>query len=175
MKEVVGNWIENLAELFKGEIEVYKELLKIENNKKDAILKAKGKELESLSKETNKLIVDASNLESKRNRVIEEIYDKAKLERTSEVPYLSEFLNQLDRDSNFKLKGLANELKDVVKNLKEMILVNEKLLKSRQDIFDLSMEALKAASDTNLPSSYEKSSSVKSPKSRTSIMINTKV
>lgn len=175
MNEVVGNWIDNLVEIFKKEIGIYKDLLKIEDNKKEAILKAQGKKLETLSKETSKLIVEASDIEGKRNRVIEEIYDTAKLEKSSEVPFLSEFLNQLDRDSNFKLKGLANELKDVVKNLKEMIIVNEKLLKSRQDIFELSMDALKNASQSNLPSSYEKSTSTKVPKSRTSIMINTEV
>ena len=69
---------------------------------------------------------------------------------------------------------LAEDLRNVVSSLRERDTINEKLLRAKQEIFQLSMEALKAASGTV---SQEVSYEVPSPKinrSRTSVMLNAK-
>ena len=73
-----------------------------------------------------------------------------------------------------KFEELAKDLREVVSELREKIRINEKLLQAKQEIFELSMEALKAAS-TGLQElgSYEAPSKVN--RGRTSVMLNTKV
>jgi flagellar biosynthesis/type III secretory pathway chaperone len=49
----------------------------------------------------------------------------------------------MDRDSNFKLKGITSELKSVVNELKEAIVINDKLLKNRKEFLNHTIESLK--------------------------------
>ena len=171
MKQLSPEWTQNLETILKKEIKIYKDLLAIEDSKKTAIMNAEAKKIESLSQETQKHIQTASDCETQRMTLIEKIYKQEKLEQAGDVPVLSEFLNQIDRQSNFRLKGLANDLKGVVGNLKEKILINEKLLKTRHEIYSMSIDALKQASDIEMPS-YEGNQS-KTPKGRTSVLLNT--
>lgn len=171
---VLTNWIDELSVIFKEETKIYKSILSIEKSKKDSILQSDAKTLESLSKETQGLISQASDLEGRRIKIIETIYESAKLEKKEESVNLSEFLNQIDRESNFKLKGLVNDLKDAVRSLKEVVTVNDKLLRSKKEIYSLQLEALKSATEREASPVYE-SGIARGTKSRTSVMINTKI
>jgi hypothetical protein len=172
MKQISESSVDELSSIFKEEIQLYKELLKIENAKKDSIMKSEAKKLEDSTKKTMELIQKTSILESKRMKCISDIYDSAKLEKSGDVPVLTEFLNQIDRGSNYKLKGLANELKDTVRSLREKISINEKLLKTKQEIYSMSIDALKDAADIEISSSYE---GPNPKKGRTSVLLNTSV
>lgn len=172
MKQTLPEWTGNLEKIFQQEIEIYKELIELEKRKKETILVADGKKLEVLTEKTQQLIAKASEQESKRMRLITDVYQKEKLKQAGETPILSEFLNQIDRQSNFRLKGFANSLKQIVRNLKDKIMVNDKLLRTRQDIYSMSIDALKQASDIEMPS-YE--GNQKANKNRTSVLLNTQV
>jgi len=174
MKHIQNEWVGNLIQVFKEEITIYKDLLATEGKKKEAIHKTDGKFLEALTKETYNLMVGATELERIRMKAIEEVYEKEKLQKSADLPILSEFLNQIDRGSNFRLKGLANELKDTVHELKAKITINEKLLKSRQEIFALSIDALKKASETKVPAAYTPAKA-KITKHTVPVMLNTRV
>lgn len=150
MKVLLQTWTDNLYEIFVKEVDLYKELLAIEIKKTDAVIKADGKAIESLVKKSYELMVAASELERSRMRSINEIYEKAHLEKTQGVPTLNDFLNQIDRDSNFKLKGIAGSLKESVNDLKIKILTNESLIKSRQDLFKKTIELLKSSDEDTL-------------------------
>ncbi|MCE9500579.1 MAG: flagellar protein FlgN [Leptospira sp.] len=174
MKQNQNEWVGNLIQIFKEEITIYRNLLTLEIKKKDAIHQTDGKLLESLTKETYHLMVSVTEFERIRMKAIEDVYEKEKLQMSGSLPILSEFLNQIDRDSNFRLKGLANELKDTVRELKEKIMLNERLLKTRTEIFSLSINALRRASETNVPSAYTPAKA-KVVKHRVPVMLNTKV
>ncbi|MCB1158576.1 MAG: flagellar protein FlgN [Leptospiraceae bacterium] len=173
MKKLSAEWLDDLVGIFKEEIRIYRDLLDIELKKKDTILKAEGKKLQEFTNQTRELISKAARLEENRMKSIQQVYEDASIEKKAEIPVLSEFLDQIDRDSNYKLKGLANDLKEVVRNLKEKLEINERLLKSRHDMYEMTMDVLKQATEVEMPS-YD-SGSPRGQKSRAaSVLLNTR-
>ena len=148
MTEEMTEWIHDLYKLFEKEVRLYKELLEIEISKTDAINKIEGKLLETLTKKSYELSITASILEKARMDAINDIYKKNHMEKPQSVT-LSDFLNNIDRKSNYKLKGITNSLKETVHNLKSRIIVNEKLVKSRQELFQFTINSIQEAASEN--------------------------
>lgn len=140
------NWVHDLCNLFETEIGIYKNLLSIELQKKEAILKADAKALQELTKKTYDLMVNASELDRIRMNCIQDYYNQNHLSIGKEGITLTDFLNKLDRDSNFQLKGYATELKTAVHKLKDAILVNERLMETRQGILQATIRELQKVS-----------------------------
>ncbi|TGN17169.1 flagellar export chaperone FlgN [Leptospira idonii] len=136
------DWVESLRSLFTNEIDCYKRLLEWEGKKRIAIHAADGKALESCVKESYHIMVEASELERIRMKTIEDVYKKEQFEKAEASVTLTHFLNQMDRESNFKLKGFAQDLKATVQDLKEAILLNEKLLKTRKEFLQNTIDSL---------------------------------
>ncbi|WP_411824471.1 flagellar protein FlgN [Leptospira sp. 'Mane'] len=134
------DWVESLRSLFTNEIDCYKRLLDWEGKKRQSIHAADGRALESCVKESYHVMVEASELERIRMKTIQDVYEKEKFEN-KEIT-LTNFLNQMDRESNYKLKGFAQELKSVVQELKEAIIVNDKLLRTRKDFLQKTIDTL---------------------------------
>ena len=79
----------------------------------------------------------------------------------------------IQEDERLVFEELAKDLREVVSELREKININEKLLEAKQEIFELSMEALKAASvGLQELGSYDAPSKVN--RSRMNVMLNTK-
>lgn len=129
----MGDWVEDICKIFQEEIILYKKLLDLELEKRIAVNSADGKKLQEITKESYHLMVNTSELERVRMKTLEDIYKKENLEDTGGIT-LSDFLNKIDRESNFKLKSYATDLKSTVHKLKDAIIVNEKLIQTRQEI-----------------------------------------
>ncbi|MDF3818487.1 flagellar export chaperone FlgN [Leptospira sp. 96542] len=149
------DWVESLRSLFTSEIDCYTRLLELEGKKRIAIHGADGKSLELCVKESYHIMVEASELERIRMKTIEDVYEKEKFEKGESFITLSHFLNQLDRESNFKLKGFALELKTIVSQLKEAIIINEKLLKTRKDFLKHTTQALEEQTKEKVYTSHK--------------------
>lgn len=154
----MGDWVNELCKLFEEEITIYNRLLQLELEKREAVNSADGKLLQSLAKETYNLMVGASELERVRMKSIEDVYSKANLERSSEGITLTDFLNKIDRDSNFQLKTYATDLKSTVHKLKDAIIINEKLIQTRQDLLRKTVEEMQKS---NADSTYSPRSNIK--------------
>ncbi|EMJ98280.1 flagellar protein FlgN [Leptospira alstonii] len=137
-------WLEQLTKLFQDEIDLYSNVLELETQKSAAVVQADGKSLEVITKRTYELLVMAAEIERVRMKSIEEVYRSKNfaLPETG-APTLSDFLNRLDRDSNFKLKEYGSSLKSVLHRLKEKIKSNEKLILTRQEILSRTIDAMK--------------------------------
>lgn len=142
LEDFMTNWVDDLCHLFEKEIHIYKELLAIEKEKKEAIIKADARNLQELTKKSYDYMVSASELDRVRMSSIQEYYEKNNYLRENQRITLTDFLNKLDRDSNFKLKAYATELKSTVHKLKEAILINEKLIGTRQGILQATIQEL---------------------------------
>ena len=159
--------LEQLEAVFKEEINLYKSLLILETSKKEAILRSNGKHLENFTKQTSAMMDTLTGVEAKRSRLVAEFFSQKK--DGAVVPNVTEFLNRLDKVTLAKFKPLTNDLKFVVLDLKEKITVNEELLKSKLDIFSLSIDALKSASESPVSELYGDNSK---SKARTNVMLN---
>lgn len=159
--------LEQLEAAFKEEISLYKSLLILETSKKEAILRSNGKHLENFTKQTSAMMDTLTGVEAKRTKLVTEFFSQEK--DGAVVPTVTEFLNRLDKVTLAKFKPLTNDLKFVVLDLKEKITVNEELLKSKLDIFSLSIDALKSASESPVAELYGDNSK---SKARTNVMLN---
>ncbi|WP_061286098.1 flagellar protein FlgN [Leptospira interrogans] len=137
-------WLEQLTKLFQDEINLYSNVLELEIQKSTAIVQADGKSLESITKKTYELLVMASEIERVRMKSIEEVYRSKDFDfPETGAPTLSDFLNRLDRDSNYRLKEFGSSLKSILHRLKEKIKSNEKLILTRQEILSKTIETMK--------------------------------
>ena len=160
--------LEQLEAAFKEEISIYKSLLILETSKKEAILRSNGKHLENYTKQTSMMMNTLTNVEAKRTKLLNEYFASEK-DAAAVVPTVTEFLNRLDKVTLAKFKPLTNDLKFAVMDLKEKITVNEELLKSKLEMFTLSIDALKTASEAPVSELYGDNSK---SKSRTNVMLN---
>lgn len=149
------DWVESLRSLFTNEIDCYKRLLELEGKKRAAIHSADGKALESLVKDSYHIMVEASELERIRMKAIEDVYEKEKFTKDESSITLTSFLNQMDRDSNFKLKTFALELKKVVADLKDAIITNDKLLRTRKEFLQTTVDSLQELSREKVYTSHK--------------------
>ena len=160
--------LEQLEAAFKEEVSIYKSLLILETSKKEAILRSNGKHLENYTKQTSTMMNTLTNVEAKRTKLLNEFFASEK-DAPAVVPTVTEFLNRLDKVTLAKFKPLTNDLKFAVMDLKEKITVNEELLKSKLEMFTLSIDALKTASEAPVSELYGDNSK---SKSRTNVMLN---
>ncbi len=173
MIQIPLHFEKDLEYIFKEEISVYRSILLLESNKKDIILNSKSKDLESVTKQIGHLLNIASEIELKRQKAMNSFFQEEKLQSKNKVIVLSEFLEVLEPATKEKFIKLAEELKNVVTELREKVLINQNLLKAKQEIFQITMETLKEFAQENTPNvSYDNSN--KSTRTRTSIMLNTK-
>lgn len=170
MLQVPVDTEKNIEYLLKEEISIYKSLLILETNKKEAIIHAKGKELESITKQIAPLLSRAQETEEKRQKALRDYFQSKGLELPERQIYLSEFLEKLDLVTKPIFEKLGEELRSVVTELREKVIVNENLLKTKQEIFQLTLESLKEAAEETVPEvGYEQQKG----RSRKSIMLNT--
>jgi len=139
----MGDWLDGICNLFQREIELYANLLIMELEKRKAINSADGRALQEITQKSYHFMVEASELERLRMKVIEEIYKTQNLEPSIDSITLTDFLNKVDRDSNFKLKGYATELKTTVHKLKDAIIINEKLIQTRQGLLQKTVSEMR--------------------------------
>ncbi|MCZ8238943.1 MAG: flagellar protein FlgN [Leptospiraceae bacterium] len=139
----MGDWLEGICNLFQKEIELYGNLLTLELEKRNAINSADGRALQEITQKSYHFMVEASELERLRMKTIEEIYKTQNLEPSIDAITLTDFLNKVDRDSNFQLKGYATELKTTVHKLKDAIIINEKLIQTRQDLLQKTVSEMR--------------------------------
>lgn len=169
MLQVPAETEKSLEYLLKEEISIYKSLLILETQKKEAIIHAKGKELESITKQIAPLLSRATEIEEKRQSALKEYFQKKGFSLPERQIYLSEFLENLDLVSKPVFEKLGEELRTVVSELREKVLINENLLKTKQEIFQLTIESLKEAAEEVSPEvGYEQHKG----RSRKSIMLN---
>ncbi len=165
----------NLEYILKEEISVYKSLLLLESNKKDSILQSKGKDLEAATKQISHLLSIAVEIESRRKNAMTKVFTEKKISPKAESITLTDFLENLEEEEKPKYISLADDLRKVVTDLREKVEVNEKLLRAKQEIFQLSMEALKVASAGVQEVGYDGyDSGLNTSKPRTNVVINTK-
>lgn len=165
--------LESILSLFQEEIHVYKSLLELENMKKTFINSADGKELERTLKQSNDMMIHASELERIRMKSLEDWYTFEKKNMPESGITLTHFLNSLDRESGHKLKSTASVLKTTVLSLKEAVILNDKLLKSRKDFLNTTIDAMRDRIEVQ-DSTYKDSNMTKQTKTRP-LMVNARV
>jgi hypothetical protein len=165
-------WIQDLISIFEEEIESYENLLRIEKEKKEAILTANGKRIESLSNESIVYIRKAQLDEKSRMELIHRIYTEESGQQPDSNLTLSEFLNYSDRKLNFVLKEYSTKLKSIVQSLRESIIINEKLLQTRNGLIQQTISGIKNMKEDSEVTYNSNKASKNNGNNRSSLFLN---
>jgi flagellar biosynthesis/type III secretory pathway chaperone len=169
----MGDWLEDICKLFQKEIDLYGNLLTLELEKRKAVNSADGKSLQEITQKSYHYMVEASEIERLRMKAIEEIYKTQNFEPSVDKINLTDFLNKVDRDSNFKLKGYATELKSTVHRLKDAIILNDKLIQTRQGLLQKTVSEMQKIDNE---STYTPAEQKKKPNTKVrALVLNTAV
>ena len=159
---------ENLNELikiFKDEILVYEEILKLETKKTSIIQKSNEKDLEVLLNQISERTNIAHSLEEKRNSCIKEFMKKKEIN-------LKDFLLNLEKNWKEKFEILGENLKNVIFKLKKKIALNENIITLKQELLQDIFKTYRKQNKVNVYSNKNHKEKVSNP---SSLILNTTI
>lgn len=123
MNELLDRLIQNLEQ----EKDIYKELLEISEQKKQAIMGNKIKELEKIVQTEQEHIACISGLENKRQEIIYTIAAEKKL--APENITISTLISWAPKETAHRLEVIKREFEQIIERQKDLNRINERLLK----------------------------------------------
>ncbi len=113
MIQVQPEVVKDLEYILKEEISVYRSLLLLETNKKESIVKSKGKELESATKQISHLLTIATEVETRRLQALNKMFADKNLKPQGKQVVMTEFLESVEPNLKDRFSQLADDLKKV--------------------------------------------------------------
>ena len=139
-----NNLINELINVLEQENVVYEDILKISKNKTNIIVEGKVKELESIVKLEQSLVLQMAKLENNRENLVEKLSQELKIK--PEDITISGLVKYLKAGEAGKLKGVQDKLGDTLKELRNANELNSKLIKSSLEYINFSVNILGDAS-----------------------------
>ncbi len=124
-----------MIEILKKQLELYKEILKISEDKTDIIVKDKVDELKPMVDREETLVQEYIGLEKQRIGIIKAFAESKGITKLLRIDDLCEYF-PADADEMQKLK---QEILEVTKNIKVKNAVNEELVKNSLDYLNFSI------------------------------------
>ena len=134
---------DGLIDVLKNEAELYREVLKISNEKTRIIVEGKSVKLESLTRREQTLIFQVADLEEICEKIVvkfAEYYKKNASELT-----VSSIASMLPHEKAKELRSILVELSTILKDIKEVNSLNAKLIKNSLEYIDFSINLLTGA------------------------------
>lgn len=136
--------ITELIDVLQQENAVYEDILKISKNKTNIIVEGKVKELESIVKIEQSLVLQMAKLEDKRESLVGRLSQELNIK--PEDITISGLVKYLQDADSRKLKWVQDKLGNTLGELKESNELNSKLIKNSLDYINFSVNILSDAS-----------------------------
>ena len=120
---------------------LYKDLEKIEQEKREIIISRDGKELERLVSKQEKIIAGIDTLEKRRIKIMGDISFSSG--RKEQVVTARQAAVCSDKRSGELIIRYANELRAIVKRIKKLSDINERCMKDNMEFFTLIIDSLR--------------------------------
>ena len=127
--------MERMIEILKKQLEIYKEILKISEDKTDIIVKDKVDELKPMVERDEVLAGNNISLEKQWLAIIKEFAESKGINEVLRIDDLCEFFPDLADE----MKSLKNEILDVTKKIKVKNELNQKLVKNSLEYINFSV------------------------------------
>lgn len=131
--------MDELLEILGKELDVYKKILEVSNNKTKLLKENKVKELEATTKEEEALVRDVVEMEKSRIEIVKSICRQyGKPEKSLKIEEICEFVD----DSKDELLNFKKEITEVLEELKKVNKVNSVLINSSLDYINFAVNML---------------------------------
>jgi len=135
-----------LIELLETQKELYSNLLDLSISKKDAIVKTNVNELDNIVKAEQILLLRLGEVESKRQRLIEQIAKEYKVNK--EEVNLEFVLNQLNSSQKNKVMDIRGQFINILDDITKYNNVNKKLLEKQLSFVSMTLNAITGSGNT---------------------------
>lgn len=130
-----------LKQVLQSELELYGRILEIARRKTEILKKSKVKELELLTLDERDMVLEAGNLEDRRELVIKKLARTLNLDSKLDLASMSEKFTEVGRAEFIELRA---RLKAAIAELKQANELNNMLLKDSLDYIDFSLNLMTA-------------------------------
>ena len=137
--------MKQMIEILKKQLEIYKEILKISEDKTDIIVEDKVESLKPMVDREETLVSQYISLEKQRLQIIKEFASSKGINKVLKVDDLCEFFP----DDAEEMKSLKAEILDVTKKIKVKNALNQELVKNSLDYISFSV-GLMAGTNTGI-------------------------
>src|SRR6056297_2176031 len=134
-----------LKKILEKEVSIYREVLRLEEEKGESIINRDGKQLEAATREQENLLKSIGTLEEERISVIEEYSRQNHLDDLGRPVTLKDVVSLMDEDSAHTLLGLGMELTRHMQKLGRRHETNQVLIQDNLEFFSLLISGLKDA------------------------------
>ncbi len=131
--------VEQLVQTLDKEAEIYRELLDLSGQKREAIKTQNIDQLEKMVNLEQGLVVSLFKLEELREKVVDKIMREEKIEFVENVTQLAQLLKTEDRN---KVVESKNKLLVLVKNVSDESRFNNKMLEDKLELINFNINLL---------------------------------
>lgn len=131
--------VEQLVQTLDKEAEIYRELLDLSSQKREAIKNHNIDQLETMVNLEQGLVVSLFKLEELREKVVDKIMREEKIEFVENVTQLAQLLNTDDRN---KVIDSKNKLLVLVKNVSDESRFNNKMIEDKLELINFNINLL---------------------------------
>lgn len=134
---------DKLVALLNHTLNVYQALLQLSRKKREILVEAKPQELEALTKQEERLIIEAGKLEKLRLSTIQEL--AASLGIAPEQAVLSTLIEHADSDTAAELQKISQQFSGLTGELTQLNALNEKLIRQSLEFVNYNINVLSQA------------------------------
>ncbi|MGC8765473.1 MAG: flagellar protein FlgN [Brevinematia bacterium] len=140
MEEALMNYFKRLLTILQKEHDAIELVLKLENEKYDALKSVDVKKLMELNSQEEGLLELLSSTEKKRKELIVSLSKEFNLDKNLSLNDLIEIFNEkIDNDLKVEIITLKDRIKHISERLRAVVRENEELIKSNMEIISLTL------------------------------------
>lgn len=135
--------LNDLMELIRAHRDIYSNLLRLSQLKKEALISANVKELENIINAEELIIIHLGEVERKRQNSVRELAKLTGIDEDSiDIDYI---VKLMDSEQKTELEEIKEELKNVLDDVSKNNEINSKLIETQLNYIDLTFELIAGA------------------------------
>ncbi len=136
----MDNLINELTDVLEKEAALYNELLSISRRKTPVLVEGKVAELENITKEEQSLVLQLSELENRREKLMEEVSGKMSIK--PENLTVTELVKHVGNRQGERLDKVRKHILDVIEELRSTNQLNAELVRNSLDFINFSLNLI---------------------------------
>lgn len=141
----MNGMVDRLLMALEKDCEIYAEILRIGEEKKDTIIKGDIEKLDQITKREHALIASLMKLEEIRDKIISEIMRQTGLQK---VNVIDDIITVVDDGSKQKIESVKRKLSNLMSDVKDVNESNGALLKQSLDMIEFNVNLMSSIGET---------------------------
>lgn len=141
----MNDMIDKLIMALEKDCEIYAEVLRLGELKKDVIIKGDIEELDKITKREHALIASLMKLEEIRDKIVSEIMRQTGLQK---VNVIDDIVRVVDAGSKEKIGRVKRKLENIMSDVQDVNEANGSLLKQSMDMIEFNVNLISSVGET---------------------------